>query len=270
MAIKTYQKRYTSLSPQPVVKKKRLIGFRRSQKHHTPFQRVFPIVLMTIGSILLANAVWPILSYELFTSPQLRAAEGTVLDRRAPQAAVLREYLLPTPKPTPKVVAEELDYTDLSNWFPQNNMPIVGQSQIKRYKLTIPAVDIQEAEVVEGGMNLDRSLIQYPGTSNPGEYGSPVIFGHSVLRQFYNPSINNPRRYVSIFSKIMTLKNDDKIYIELDGVKYTYRVIGKTEVKPEDTFILEQHHDVRELKLVTCVPEGTYLRRGVVTAQLED
>ncbi len=43
---------------------------------------------------------------------------------------------------------------------------------------------------------------------------------------------------------------------------------SNTEVQPTDTFILAQRYDVRQLKLVTCVPEGTVLRRGVVIATL--
>lgn len=259
MPTQKYQKRHTTITPVPV----------KVTKKKTKFQKLLPVVLMTVGSILLANAIWPILSYELFTSPELRAAENSVA-QAAPSQVTVREYLLPTPKPTPVVVAQELDYTDLSNWFPAASIPIVGKTEEKHYHLSIPEVNIVDADVAEGGTALDRNLIQYPGTANPGEYGSPVIFGHSVLRQFYNPAINNPRRYISIFSMIMTLKNGDKIYLDVDGVRYTYSVISKIEVKPEDTFILEQHHDVRELKLVTCVPEGTYLRRGVLTAQLED
>jgi sortase (surface protein transpeptidase) len=42
----------------------------------------------------------------------------------------------------------------------------------------------------------------------------------------------------------------------------------KTEDKPTDVYILNQQYDAARLKLVTCTPEGTYLRRGVVTAQL--
>jgi len=102
----------------------------------------------------------------------------------------------------------------------------------------------------------------------PGQPGAPVVFGHSLLRQFYNPKESNPRRYNSIFSTIMTLDKGDKIYLYYGDVRYTYVVEDKTEVKPTDTYILSQDYGVRQLKLVTCVPEGTYLRRGVVTAQL--
>jgi len=68
----------------------------------------------------------------------------------------------------------------------------------------------------------------------------------------------------------MTLKTGDRIFIDYDGIRYTYEVKDKVEVKPEDLFILEQKYSNRELKLITCVPEGTYLRRGVIVAQLVD
>src|SRR5258708_871941 len=181
----------------------------------------------------------------------------------------------PTPPPQddpsyipPKIIKDELDYTNLSNWFTSTTLPQGGQEQDTEYTLDIPGVEIETAKVKLGGSNLDKNLIQYPGTSLPGQAGAPVIFGHSVLRQFYNPQTKNPRRYFSIFSKIMTLENGDKIYLTYNNIKYTYEVRSKSVVQPEDTFILDQHYDSKELKLVTCVPEGTYLQRGVVTAQL--
>jgi len=66
----------------------------------------------------------------------------------------------------------------------------------------------------------------------------------------------------------MTLKTGDKILLTFDDVQYTYLVQSKKEVLSTDVQILTQQYDARRLKLVTCVPEGTYLRRGVVTAQL--
>ncbi len=232
------------------------------------FHRIAPLFLMCAGVILLTSVLFPIL-FGLTNPTSLQA--DAVEDTGLPQTVVKvekKEYLLPTPHPTPVIVAEELDYTDLSNWFPDTMLPVIEPKQEKKYMLSIPAVDIEDAEVVYGGKSLDQNLLQYPGTSNPGDFGSPVIFGHSVLRQFYNPAKSNPRRYISIFSKIMTLKNGDEIYITDDGIRYTYKVVNKTQVKPTDRFILEQQRDARQLKLVTCVPEGTYLYRGVVTAVL--
>lgn len=259
---------------------------RRRQRHirlastqyraRTGVFRLLPGVSLTLGSILLANALWPILSYFLFVSPELQRNR---LVSPLPDVAVVRQATIPQaqaagPEPIrPKIIRDDLDYTNLSSWFSQTPEQLQQLSEPttteKQYVLSIPSLDIENAVVQVGGLNLDENLIQYPGTADPGELGAPVIFGHSTLRQFYNPSEKNPRRYLSLFSKIMTMKAGEKIYIDYDGIRYTYVVSKKVEVKPEDTYILEQEYAGRQLKLVTCVPEGTYLRRGIVLAQLE-
>ena len=244
--------------------------------------RMLPAVFVTLGSMLIANVVWPILSYQVFVSPSLQqqnllapiapeeyVQESVVLGKTVESVEAKSEPIA-TPNPPPRILDEELDYTNLSQWFPWQEIPEVRPEEAKTYTVDIPALNIEKAIVKVGGLNLDKSLIQYPGTANPGELGSPVIFGHSVSPLFYNPSLNNPRRYVSIFTKIMSLKKDDKIIVYYDNITYTYRVRDKIEVKPDDVYILQQRHDIRELKLITCTPPGTYLRRGIVFAQLED
>lgn len=234
------------------------------------FHRIAPIFLMGIGLVLLGSVVVPIASsrWSMTSDFQAGAVEGRgVLN---PIVVRSRENLLPTLPPTPVIVSQSLDYTDLSNWFPDSALPIVEPKEERSYFISIPSIGIEDAKVVYGGKSLDQSLIQYPGTSTPGDYGAPVIFGHSTLRQLYNPSVTNPRRYISIFSTIMTLKTGDEIIVKDDGITYRYVVSTKTEVQPTDRFILEQQRNSRQLKLVTCVPEGTYLRRGVITAVLKE
>lgn len=270
MAVIRYTKQYTSTAS--ILRKRMLYDKkqRRIKQRFALLHRIAPFFLMGVGIVLLGSVVWPVLSYEFFSSPTLRAnATDQRTSAQVIPKMVTKEYLFPTPQPTPIVVASELDYINLSDWFPDRSLPIVAPSEAKSYTLSIPKVGIVDAEVMLGDTNLDHHLIQYPGTANPGEYGSPVIFGHSVLRQFYNPAINNPRRYISIFSKIMMLENGDEIVIKEGNVTYRYQVSDKTEVKPEDLYILDQNRSLRQLKLVTCVPEGTTLRRGIVTAILE-
>jgi LPXTG-site transpeptidase (sortase) family protein len=240
-----------------------------------------PMLFIGIGLFLISSAVMPISDYYLNTLPTLN-----IFDMKTP---IPRESVLDI---TPAVIAQtstfdelekelaedsfgpviidtKLDYTNLANWFDEDEVYDLetGESE-DGFILEIPKLDVLSANVKIGGTNLDKNLIQYPGTADPGKPGAPVIFGHSVLRQFYNPYERNPRRYVSIFSKIMTLKNGEDVFIEKNGVKYHYKVSAKTEVKPEDVYILTQNYDAKTIKLVTCVPEGTYLRRGVVTATL--
>lgn len=233
-------------------------------------RKLIPTILITLGSVLIANVAWPILSYQLFVAPQIRKVEFA----SPVNLAQLDQQYYPAEAPSmpnlaPQVLGADLDYTNARTWFPQADFDL-NRGSVQEYTIHIPAVDVHDAQVIVGGEDLDEGLIHYPGTAIPGQLGSPVIFGHSVLRQFYNPSVNNPNRYVSIFSKIMTLKNGDEIIVDYDGITYTYEVKDKVEVEPEDIFILEQRYNNRELKLITCVPEGTYLRRGVVIAQLVD
>ncbi|NCN03445.1 MAG: sortase [Candidatus Pacebacteria bacterium] len=241
---------------------------------------MLPITFIAVGLFLISNALIPISDYYYKSITQL-----SIFDLKTP---IPRESVLDI---TPAVIAQassneekrdlfeeefgpviintQLDYTNLATWFSDASIAELEQKKSDNFfTLEIPKLDVLNANVTVGGTDLDVSLIQYPGTADPGRPGAPVIFGHSVLRQFYNPYEKNPRRYVSIFSKIMTLKTGDEIFLEKDGVKYTYKVSSKSEVKPDDVFILTQNYDSKKLKLVTCVPEGTYLRRGVVTAEL--
>lgn len=246
------------------------------------FSWLLPSVFVLIGLLLLGSALLPIGFHLVKTAPELRAAEllspipkEDILDVMpmviAPVASASNNVRMAA---APTILDVQLDYTNLSNWFtspvPEIESAANANQDGGEYIVEIPKLNLHEAKVTIGGLNLNKSLIQFPGTANPGEVGSPVIFGHSVLRQFYNPSLKNPNRYNSIFSTIMTLKKGDEIKIIDDGITYTYQVMEKTEVKPEDTYILAQRRDAKLLKLVTCVPEGTYLRRGVVTAQLID
>jgi len=239
-----------------------------------------PLILISVGIVLAGSATWPIISQLLPKNNQEAASLLSPLSNsqlaNASNLVFAKSNVIDENQPENKPVLDEpiildysLDYTDLSNWFDEQSSSFAEiDYKVEEYRLDIPSLNISNTKVRVGGTDLNKSLIQYPGTALPGEPGAPVIFGHSVLRQFYNPSEKNSRRYSSIFSKIMTLKNGDKIYLTYNNVKYTYQVQSNTEVQPTDTFILAQRFDVRQLKLVTCVPEGTVLRRGVVIAQL--
>ena len=245
---------------------------------------IVPFAFLSLGIYLVGSAVFPIISYYVFANQTIQTASllapipreqvmdvtPLVIDTSGTVAGTSDSEEISEPV----IINEELDYTNLNNWFSSATLPELQTKQAQRpdlpkeYTLDIPVLDIYNAKVAIGGTDLNKSLIAYEGTALPGNPGAPVIFGHSVLRQFYNPSEKNPRRYNSIFSTIMTLKKGDEIIVTYDDVTYRYVVQEKTEVQPEDVYILTQQYNARQLKLVTCTPEGTYLRRGVITAQL--
>lgn len=216
------------------------------QKKFSFLWRGLSLAALMVGLILIGNASLPILSYELtnsrftqrFASPL--SSQGTILGEEA-----------------------ETDYANPKSWFPAAPVLPPQPSKITHYNLSIPELEIEEATVQIGGEDLMASLIHYPGTALPGQYGNTVIFGHSVLPQFFNPE-----NYKTIFSTLPTLEEGDEILIDFDGIEYRYLVRKIAETAPEDVTVLEQTYDSQWISLVTCVPPGTYLRRLVVRAQL--
>jgi len=208
-----------------------------------------PVIFLLIGMVVLANASLPLALY------QFRS-----------QNNFPKKFLSPIGVGKNQVLGMEngLDYDQPENWFPTAPKPISWPNKITYYNISIPKLKIEDAVVEIGGENLSKSLVQYPATALPGEYGNSVIFGHSSLPQFFSP-----KDYRSIFSTLPKLKNRDKILVDFDGIQYQYQVIQMIEVQPVDTSVLAQYYDSQYLTLVTCVPPGTLNRRLVVRAQLE-
>ncbi|MFH0942810.1 MAG: sortase [Candidatus Beckwithbacteria bacterium] len=229
------------------------------------FKSLLPTVMIVVGASLIISVGYPILSYELTIGWQTR--RQSIL-KPVPETSLIanKSIISPTDSQNPQVLAQTTsnDFNRVSNWFnfskPQT---FLNPSNITHYTVNIPKLRIQDAVVTIGGDNLDASLIHYGGTANPGEVGNAVIFGHSILPQFYNP-----KSYRSVFSLLPALKPGDEIIINFDGITYKYVVYEYLEVNPGEIDILEQRYNRKELSLVTCVPPGTYLRRGIIKASL--
>lgn len=225
--------------------------------------KTFPVLFVIIGVLFLINAAYPIVSYQLFVSP--RFSQSFVSPTA--ETAIAQSFGGPENqlKNESNVLGEEIDLLDLtraSNWFPQTDVTF-DEGEASSYSLSIPRLGINEAWVIVGGEDLKKSLIQFPGTAVPGRFGNSVIFGHSVLPQFFNP-----KNYMTIFSTLPTLKIKDEILVGYNQVKYRYVVEQMIEVTPSDVSILAQRYDDSYLTLITCVPPGTYLKRLIVRARL--
>jgi len=181
-------------------------------------------------------------------------------------------YLSPVPPEEELTYAErvergEVDFTKPTNWFAEalEVESTGGVPGVTHYTLSIPALKIKDATVTIGGEDLRESLIQYLGTALPGRRGNAVVFGHSILPQFFNP-----KDYLTIFSTLPEIEKGDEVRLEYDGITYAYKVEDIFEVKPTDIEILGQNTSDSFVTLVTCVPPGHPLRpkRLVVRARL--
>lgn len=224
---------------------------------------------MIIGLSFFAFAVFPILKFQIQYSLNFRQMINPLS---------LKSYN------GYDSILESTDYTQISNWFindptranrvfsniidpSSENKIILTNNSVSTYLLTIPKLKIKDATVTLGSVDLDmdlkKSLIQYPQTTLPGQLGNTVIFGHSVLPQFFNA-----KSYLTMFSTLYLLDQGDEIYINYNNNQYKYIVNEMFEVKPTDFSVLEQRFDQKNLTLITCSPPGTYLRRLIIKASL--
>lgn len=201
-------------------------------------------VLISVGIFLTISALLPVLKYEIF-----------------PGGEVIKDnFLSPVGA---SYQPENKDLIHASDWFVGDaHLPEVNY-QIKYYKISVPKLKIEDAVVEIAGDDLSKNLVHFKGTTIPGRAGNAVIFGHSTLPQLYNP-----KNYLTIFTQLPKLSKGDEIFVDYDGITYTFKVAQMVEVHPEDIQILEQRYDSAYLSLVTCVPPGTTLRRLVVRAKL--
>lgn len=213
-------------------------------------------IFILSGLFLLLWVAYPILSFELFYAPRF---SGLV---RPIPAEVIKNTLAES---IPQVLgAEDIDYTKASVWFPKAVALNKTSYSLQSYTLDIPKLKIDKANVLMGGEDLSKSLIQFTGPL-PGNNGNSVILGHSTLLWFYNP-----KDYKSIFSKLPELKIGDEIYLTVDNVNYTYKIFEMKIVTPEDLSVLEQSYDYPYITLITCVPPGTYFKRLIVKGRIEN
>lgn len=217
------------------------------------------MVFLGIGLVLIAQVVYPIISWYLLSLPGYSRAIVSPLSSNF-VFAKSSKFTLPVVAAVP---SSPTSYQP-SSWFPAAK-PFAQSvtSNLKTYTVSIPKLKIDTATVEIGGDDLKKSLIAWPTSAAPGDYGVNIVFGHSELPQFANP-----KDYSGIFTHIMELADGDVIYVDYDGVRYKYVVFDRQVVDPDNLSVLEQRFDDRYLSLITCVPPGTLWKRGVVKARM--
>lgn len=216
-------------------------------------RRLFAVIFFSVGFFLLLSAIFPIIQFQVEYSSKFNQIVNPLSSRFYNQSNNILSDV-------------STDYTQLSSWFitdNQSTLPEISSSNPTSYVLSIPKLKIDSATVIVGSSDLKKSLIQYPQTALPGQLGNAVVFGHSVLPQFFNP-----KSYLTIFSTLYRLRQGDEIFISYDNISYKYLIEEMYEVSPNDLSVLEQRFDGRYLTLITCSPPGTYLRRLIIKSRI--
>jgi len=190
------------------------------------------------------------------------------------QANVLQEYAKPAEVPA----KQELLTVNKNPAIEKKNIPYMNlrvappdtRLIIPRINKNIPVVQVSDAALLKRDFDalekdiqkgLENGVINYPGTSKPGEAGNIVITGHSS----YFPW--KPGRFKDVFAVLEEVKEGDKIIMFHNQKKYIYEVFSTEVVSPKNTEPLKQTKE-NILTLITCVPVGTDLNRLVVRAKL--
>ena len=136
-------------------------------------------------------------------------------------------------------------------------------------KVIIPKINVEipvvydEPSIEEHAIQaaLERGVVHYATTPNPGEKGNSVIFGHS------SNNILNKGQYKFAFVLLNKLEIGDTFYLNKDGVRYAYRIYEKRIVKPTEVDVLNSTTKPATATLITCDPPGTSLNRLIVIGE---
>jgi LPXTG-site transpeptidase (sortase) family protein len=149
-------------------------------------------------------------------------------------------------------------------------VPYENRIVIPKINKNIPLVDIDPRSGTDTTnlenifmKELERGVVRYPGTAEPGHKGNAFIFGHSSNYPWM------PGEYNQVFAMLDKLSFGDEIIVYYRQKKYVYVVKEKKIVKPGNVKSLERDENKTELSLMTCWPLGTSLNRLLVFAELE-
>jgi sortase A len=217
--------------------------YSKSKMNQKTILRIAAIISGLSGIVILIGVIYPIVSYDSVYGKNFSELVSPINDNPVNQSNV---------KGASTTSSTRNDLTQASTWFVGGaKASDFSASKIQYFTVDVPKLKIKDATVTIGGEDLNKSLVQYPGTALPGRPGNTVIFGHSILPIFYNP-----KNYISIFSLLPSLNKGDEIDINYDGISYVYKIEQMFEVKPTDIQVLDQDYSDSFVTLVTCVPPG--------------
>jgi sortase A len=186
--------------------------------------------------------------------------------------AVATRVAMPTPPPAPIVAPDALPLavaggTDAEMHVvpvPSGKPPIAAALPARR--IVIPTIGL-DSKVIQLGTRLDRNgqiawetapfaVGQHKGMAGPGQNGNMILSGH----------ISSPSEG-AVFHSLPELQVGQGVVIATEERQYLYRVTDVKTVTPDQVSVLDQTPDPTAT-LITCVPDGIYSHRLVVTARL--
>ena len=123
--------------------------------------------------------------------------------------------------------------------------------------INIPSIKLNTV-VVESieKQYLKHYVCHFENSAMPGQYGNFSLAGHSSYR------------YNEVFNELHKISLEDEKIIKTLNNEFTYVVKDIFEVDPEDTYVLDQDNEKKELTIVTCTNNGK--NRLIVKAEIAE
>lgn len=143
-------------------------------------------------------------------------------------------------------------------------------------KMIIPKINVDAPVVYGVGPTEQEQLnamrdgiahVKYPNGASamPGQIGNSVFSAHS------SSDWTDSGNYKFIFVQLDRLTNNDVIYLDYQGTRYTYKVTETRVVMPTEIDALnydpQQRNNKPIITLITCTPLGTAQKRLLVYAE---
>jgi len=133
---------------------------------------------------------------------------------------------------------------------------------VPKLGINVPLIFPKNTDINSLLGDLERGVIHYPNTAEPGQAGNTFIAGHSSQNPWEKGN------YKTVFTLIGKLETGDDAIIYSAGQKYVYKITGQRVVSADDLSVLEPTLDPT-LTLMTCWPVGTTARRMIITGDLD-
>ena len=235
-------------------------GLPRGRKAKTRFSRRGFILLALLSTGVLAGCsddevdVRPAQAKELLTALPPPRPSSTPTPTQAPA---------PTPTPTVEMPSDIL-FANLGTHMPSESA-LPSPPRLPPERILIPRVGI-DAKIVPVDTKFDKdgnwvwetaafAVGHHRGTANPGQRGNIVLSGH----------ISSPNEG-AVFKRLPEVAVGDGVILRTAEQDYLYRVVSTVVVEPTNLEAVKPTPD-ETLTLITCVPDGVYTHRLVVTAK---
>ena len=168
--------------------------------------QILSSLIFVFGLLIVIYVFFPLISWQVYFAPAFASQK---IEVPIPKTTVVNSSTI-SDLLTSVTNSLSVDYNNSSNWYPTDLRK--GNEVVPNYFISIPKIDITNADVSTKDTDLAKHLVQYNSDLVPPSKGNTVIFGHSTLPQLYDK--NN---YKTIFANAYKLTVGDEIFVTISN-----------------------------------------------------